>query len=120
MDFIDQHILHDINLQGIEYTWSNKRAGNDLIQVRLDRALISNDQLLKYNYNLSAQVRVQSDHYPIFLVADKINYHKNFLFRFKKMWTHHPGLETLIKEWWDIQVDGTTMFKVAAKLKNVK
>ena len=23
-------------------------------------------------------------------------------------------------DWWDIQVDGTTMFKVAAKLKNVK
>ena len=90
--------------------------GNDLIQVRLDRALISNDWLLKYKCNLSAQVRVGSDHYPIFLVANKINYHKNFPFNFEKMWS----LETLIKEWWDIQVDGTAMFKVVAKLKNVK
>ena len=99
MEFIDQHTLHDIDLHGIEYTWTNRRAGNDLIQVRLDCALISIDWLLSYKCNLSAQVRVGSDHYPIFLVVDKINYHKNFPFRFEKMWTHHPSLETLIKEW---------------------
>ena len=36
------------------------------------------------------------------------------------MWTLHPGLESLIKEWQDIQVEGITVFKVVAKLKNVK
>ena len=36
------------------------------------------------------------------------------------MWTIHPDLETLIKEWWGIPVEGTAMFRVAAKLKNVK
>ena len=60
------------------------------------------------------------DHYKNFLVADKLNYQKNFPFRFEKMWTLHLDLETLIKEWWGIKVEGTTMFKVVAKLKNVK
>ena len=60
------------------------------------------------------------DHYPIFLVANKLNYHKNFPFRFEKMWTLHLDLETLIKEWWGIKVEGTTMFRVVAKLKIVK
>ena len=36
------------------------------------------------------------------------------------MWTLHSNLETLIKEWWGIKVEGTTMFRVVAKLKNVK
>ena len=36
------------------------------------------------------------------------------------MWTLHPNLENLVKEWWGIKVEGTTMFRVATKLKNVK
>ena len=36
------------------------------------------------------------------------------------MWTLHWGLENLVKEWWSIQVEGTSMFKIASKLKNVK
>lgn len=61
-----------------------------------------------------------SHHFPIFLVADKLNYQINFPFRFEKMWTLHPDLENLIKEWWGITMEGTTMFRVATKLKNVK
>ena len=33
MHFIDLHLLHDIDLQGTEYTWTNRRVGKDLIQV---------------------------------------------------------------------------------------
>ena len=36
MDFIDYHLLHDLDLHGIEYTWINRRTRKDLIQVRLD------------------------------------------------------------------------------------
>ena len=65
MHFIDSHMLHDLDLHGIEYTWTNRRAGKDLIQVRLDRALISNEWILKFKCSLNAQVWVGSDHYPI-------------------------------------------------------
>ena len=43
MKFIDLHLLHDLDLHGIEYTWMNRRVGKDLIQVRLDYALINNE-----------------------------------------------------------------------------
>ena len=33
----------DMDLHGIEFTWSNKRTGDECIQARLDRALISLD-----------------------------------------------------------------------------
>ena len=86
----------------------------------MEYALISNDWFLNYKCALNAQVHVGSDHYPIFFATDKINFHKNFPFRFEKMWTLHPNLESLIKEWWNIRVEGTAMFRVAPKLNNVK
>lgn len=111
--------LNDMDLHGINYNWTNRRTGKDLIQVRLDRALISSDWFLKYKCSLTAQVCIGSDHYPIFLMVDLLTFQMNYPFRFEKMWTLHPSLENLIKEWWSIRVEGTAMFKVAAKLKNV-
>ena len=43
MDFINKEGLMDLNLHGIEFTWSNKRTSDECIQARLDRALISLD-----------------------------------------------------------------------------
>ena len=43
MNFIDSHLLHDMDLHGVDHTWTNRRSGKDLIQVILDRALISSD-----------------------------------------------------------------------------
>ena len=43
MDFIDNHLLHDMDLHWIDYTWTNRRVGKDFIQVKLDIALISSD-----------------------------------------------------------------------------
>ena len=36
------------------------------------------------------------------------------------MWSSHPSLHNKIKEWWGIEVDGTTMYKVAKKLRFIK
>ena len=119
MDFIDYHLLHDMDLHGFGYTWTNRRTSKDLIQVRLDSAFISSDWFLKYKCSLSTQVCIGLDHYPIFLRVDLLTFQKNYPFRFEKMWILHLGLENLIKEWWNIHVEGTTMFKVAAKLKNI-
>ena len=80
MEFIDNHLLHDMDLQGIDYTWMNRRSGKDLIQVRLDRALISNDWFQSYKCSLLAHVRAGSDHYPIFLLVDPVTIKKTLSF----------------------------------------
>lgn len=46
--FIDVHSLHGVDLQGASSTWTDKRVGDDSIQVHLDRTLISNNWLVKY------------------------------------------------------------------------
>ena len=43
MEFINNEGLMDMDLHDIEFTWTNKRTGNDCIQAQLDRALISLD-----------------------------------------------------------------------------
>ena len=32
----------------------------------------------------------------------------------------HPHFKRKLEEWWNIEVDGTTLYKVATKLRNVK
>ena len=43
MDFINNEGLMDLDLQGIDFSWSNKIFGNYCIQAHLDRVLISPD-----------------------------------------------------------------------------
>ena len=105
---------------GGSFTWSNKRIKWECIQVRLDRALISLDWLQSFSCRLSLLPRVGSDHSPISLSVAPIEPRRNFPFRFEKMWTSHPNLLDKVKSWWGIEVEGTTMFRVARKLSNVK
>ncbi|XP_057862711.1 uncharacterized protein LOC131071031 [Cryptomeria japonica] len=36
------------------------------------------------------------------------------------MWLEHPNLAKAIEKWWSIEVKGTTMYRIAKKLRNVK
>ena len=74
MDFIDYHLLNGMNLHGIDYSWTNRRNGKNLIQVRLDRVIIISDLFLKYKFSLIAQACIVLDHYPIFLVVDLLTF----------------------------------------------
>lgn len=120
MNFININALIDMDLNGASYTWSNQRDGEDLIQVRLDRSLVTNDWILSHRCSLSIINRIGSDHYPISFVADNFKNNQSFPFWFEKMWISHPNHEKSITNWWNIDVNGTTMYKVAKKLKNIK
>lgn len=120
MDFINGQALMDVNLRGINYTWTNRRTGPDLIQVRLDRNLISPNWLSKYNCSLASIIKIGFDHYPISFIANPTSSKRNFLFRFEKAWLSHPSLENFVFEWWNSEVEGTTLFRVAKKLNIIK
>ena len=118
--FIQHLAFLDLDLQGGSFTWSNRRIGGDSIQVHLDRGLISPDWLLTHSCRLSLLPRVGSDHSPISLSVSPLSRNKAFPFHFEKMWLSHPALEGNISHWWSIEVEGTAMYRVAQKLKNVK
>ncbi|XP_059066552.1 uncharacterized protein LOC131857829 [Cryptomeria japonica] len=120
-DFINGQGLVDFDLSGASFTWSNCRVGVDLIQVRLDRALILVEWIQHYVCSLNSIVRIGSDHFPLCLMVEPKNGpRRRFPFRFEKMWLSHPNLSSSMKYWWNVQVDGSCMFWVAKKLRHVK
>ena len=119
-EFINKEGLMDLDLHGIQFTWSNKRVGKNCIQARLDRALISPDWTKDFVCKLEALQKVGSDHFPLFLNVFKTCSKKNFPFRFEKMWMQHPQFAGKLEEWWNIKIDGSALFRVTSKLKNVK
>lgn len=66
-NLINATSLFDLDLQGVPYTWSNYRKGNHLIQVRLDRFLISTNWDIGHNSYLKTLPRTTSDHNPLLL-----------------------------------------------------
>lgn len=118
--FINYQALIDLDLQGASYTWLNRRKGMDLIQVRLDRYLMSNHWFFNYYCSLKALSRIGSNHFPISFVVDPLKKKKNMPFKIEKMWLSHPFFKEEIRKWWNISIFGTTMFRVAKKLREVK
>ncbi|XP_057853721.1 uncharacterized protein LOC131063795 [Cryptomeria japonica] len=119
-DFINDQCLIDLDLTKASFTWSNHRIGAELIQVRLDQALISIDWLQRYSCSLNSMIKVGSDHYPISLMVEpKGGQRRKFPFRFEKMWLSHPSQYNCVKEW-SIQIDGITLFHIAKKMRFVK
>lgn len=110
----------DLDLQGVEFTWSNKRVGNECIQAHLDRVLISPDQTKDFVCNNKAIQKISSGHFPLLFMVEAIQDKKNFPFRFEKMWMQHSQFEDQLVKWCNINIEGTTLFRVASKIKNVK
>ncbi|KAH9289282.1 hypothetical protein KI387_033399, partial [Taxus chinensis] len=117
--FSDLNLL-DVDLHGNKYTWTNRRFGKYLIQVRLDRAMISSSWILNQDFHLSSLPRIGSDHNPIAL--NLLNWNKPIKssFKFEKMWMEHDDIYAKIKEWWVWNGEGTAQFRLIQKLKNVK
>lgn len=120
MNLIIGNALLDLDIKGASFTWSNWNVGDALIQVKLECALITPNWLVSYSLLPLALTRLGSDHFPLSLSVDLLGRKKFFSFRFEKMWTYHPDLKNMVHDWWNIQVDGTTMYRVAKKLSNVK
>ena len=119
-NFIHNLAFMDFDLLGGRFTWSNRRIGGECIQIHLDRAFISPRWLQSHFCRLSLLPKVGLDHSPISLCVFPLTFKRTFPFHFEKMWITHPTLETKISSWWNIEVEGTAMYKVAQKLKNVK
>ncbi|XP_059075341.1 uncharacterized protein LOC131875276 [Cryptomeria japonica] len=80
LNFINNQGLHDIELQGDKFTWSNRRTGDDLIQVKLDKALIPNEWFNHYQFSLSAI----SLEYAMYRVAKKLRNVKDNIKKWNK------------------------------------
>ncbi|XP_074299304.1 uncharacterized protein LOC141630370 [Silene latifolia] len=117
-------ILHcgvdDITSSGCEMTWTNKQEIDTLVWSKLDRALANVAWQLHYPATSIVFLPTGiSDHSPIHVTVfeDK---HSRPRFNFLNRWVDHPSYHNLVKEAWMEPVQGSLIFKLFSRLKNVK
>ncbi|GKE31452.1 RNA-directed DNA polymerase, eukaryota, reverse transcriptase zinc-binding domain protein, partial [Tanacetum coccineum] len=97
--FINDTGLVDLHIGGRCFTWMNK-VGIKLS--KLDRFLISEDVIDSLpNIRITTLDRIWSDHNPIFLHVDKIDFGPS-PFKLYNCWLLRDGIDELIKSEWDL------------------
>ncbi|XP_060960746.1 uncharacterized protein LOC133031286 [Cannabis sativa] len=95
--------LHDLELYGYPYTWERSRGTPDWVEVRIDRAMVTQSWLdffpLAKLFNLEVST---SDHTPLHLVLiNEVVVAKRHVFRFENSWLKEPLFFEIVKICWD-------------------
>ncbi|KAL9678175.1 hypothetical protein QQ045_016014 [Rhodiola kirilowii] len=110
---LDDCNLSELEFKGYNYTYTNKRKGDDELKCRLDRVLVNESwrNLFSYAY-VSHLVSHHSDHSPIQLCLMPPR-----LFRYELMWSRDPRFKDLVSSQWNQM---TTMSNFTDKLEGLK
>ncbi|XP_020272651.1 uncharacterized protein LOC109847825 [Asparagus officinalis] len=119
--FIEDCSLLHLKTLGSFFTWNNRHDHETRIWCRLDRTLVNDSWINKYNSSHVEFLALNfSDHSPavVSIYDEEIQGKKSF--KFFKMWTNHSNyLQTIISVW-STNIAGFTMYSVFAKLKLLK
>ncbi|KAK9740129.1 hypothetical protein RND81_03G013800 [Saponaria officinalis] len=112
--------LMDLPSSGCEYTWTNKQDGADRVWSKLDRAMVNGSW--QTNFSSTSVIFLPagvSDHSPtwVTILADIFRPRR---FSFLNCWIFMPGYHDLIQDSWAIPVTGSAIYKLLARLKNVR
>ncbi|XP_056692237.1 uncharacterized protein [Spinacia oleracea] len=101
VNFMDAGGLVDIGYNGCPYTWTNARQGLELIQERLDRALVNSVWLNNFPFTKVHHLpRTYSDHSPILISLTHSFRTGNYPFRCKEVWLTHPDFSKYFVNNW--------------------
>ncbi|GFZ08668.1 hypothetical protein Acr_20g0004760 [Actinidia rufa] len=109
--------LSDLRSSGTYFTWSNNR-----VWCKLDRAMVNsrwNQEgiLAQANFDLPGKF---SDHSPCIVTLLGENDRGPSPFKFFNMWAKHDNFLELVSSAWQMQMDGTAMYKLCKRLKALK
>lgn len=95
--------LIDMDLVGYPYTREKSKGTSAWVELRLDRALVTQQWLdIHRNATLFNLEVTTSDHTPIFLVLNKCISHTNTRrFHFKNAWLREPMCKDIVMHCWD-------------------
>ncbi|XP_074326876.1 uncharacterized protein LOC141664821 [Apium graveolens] len=106
--------LVDMDIVGHQYTWERSRGKPEWTEVRLDRAVVTENWLedfpLAKLYNLEGST---SDHSPIILMpkkSERIQIREKF--KFENAWLVDPMCTQLVKESWEDAADSDIQQKL--------
>ncbi|XP_076932405.1 uncharacterized protein LOC143597921 [Bidens hawaiensis] len=120
-DCIQELEILDLKFTGLQYTWNQKPKGDSGLMKKLDRIMgnqVFND-IFPGSYVEFLPYRI-SDHTPAIL---SIPLSRKFCpkpFKFSNVLTSHADFKQVVKDGWNIEVEGYYMFSLTKKLKNLK
>ena len=101
-DDLDFCWLKDLGFNGFQFTWSNKRPGEQNVWIRLDRGMATIEWILRFPtsriHHLDA---FHSNHKPILLCSGselRRFYRKGRTFQFEAMWLKDNSCDKVIRE----------------------
>ncbi|XP_026458970.1 uncharacterized protein LOC113359574 [Papaver somniferum] len=118
---LDKCDLMQASKSGCEYSWSNCQHGAKRILCNLDKAVINNLWIQKYEgWSYKVGLRIASDHSPLLRGCVRCPKPKNVPQKFQKIWIEHPNFMEVVKKCWSEQVQGDPTFVFQSKLKKLK
>ncbi|XP_074283541.1 uncharacterized protein LOC141608088 [Silene latifolia] len=112
--------LDDLQCFGCEYTWTSKREVETRIWSKLDRVLANPFWLIQYpNTHVTILPPGISDHSPLLVQIQK-NFQIRKTFSYLNCWEDSQDYDSIVSQAWDLPVKGSAMYKLFAKLKNVR
>ncbi|XP_026434565.1 uncharacterized protein LOC113332106 [Papaver somniferum] len=113
--------LHSMSFVGNPFTWSNRRAGHEIILEILDRVLYNFEWMnLSPNSTSFHLIPLASDHCPILLVTDRIQNNTYKPFRMNRTWLRNPSCKEVIKNNWIVSDPGSNAYRVTRSQHNIK
>ncbi|XP_020253772.1 uncharacterized protein LOC109830821 [Asparagus officinalis] len=102
--FIDNSNFQHLNTLGCFFTWSNKQDQNSRIWCRLDRALVNESWIDKYNSShVEYLLPTSSDHSPALIKIYEEEKQGKKPFKFFNMWTKHSSYLHTVNSIWQLK-----------------
>ncbi|XP_074305778.1 uncharacterized protein LOC141640999 [Silene latifolia] len=120
-DGIKQAKLDDLASTRCCFTWTNKQEEWDRKWMKLDRALVNGERVLRFPSSCAAAFEPGvSDHSPICVTADCNEKYIPKSFKFLNCWAQHPTFHQLVAAKWEWSTNGNCMESVLQCQRTLK
>ncbi|KAK8942463.1 hypothetical protein KSP39_PZI008699 [Platanthera zijinensis] len=100
-NFITMNSLHEVPFTGNPFTWCNNKEPANRVLSRLDRALLNSAALLSFPGSIVHHLpRIASDHSPLLLEIDKLQFASAGRLKFEEAWLLAPNAHSIAKGAW--------------------
>ena len=111
----------DVNATGIHYTWNQKPKNGAGIFKKIDRIMgnVPFMHLFPASCAIFQPYRI-SDHCPCVLKLPNLARNKPRSFKLANFLVHKPEFNNIVRDTWDMHIEGVPQFQVVKKLKLLK
>jgi hypothetical protein len=112
-DCLDECGLMDLGYSGLKFTWNNRQEGDDLVRVRLDRAVANGAFTDRFSgYQVENVITTSSDQLAVSINLTGIEDSPRAVpvkqqFRFEAAWLRAPDYRDVMERAWEEGRDGT-------------